>query len=250
MRLIDRLSHTNRLARHSAFEKVFFALGMLGLAVVLPPYPGAIVVAAVVVVSTLVVARIPASAYLRVCLCPLTFLVLGIVPIVVTVAFGGRRLIDLGLSAEGVQLAIRVVLRSLAAMSCLLFLSMSTPVSHILDVMRRLHVPAVMVELSLLVYRSIWVFSDTVYSMRVAQEARLGYGSYRLSYRSMGLLVSSFFGRTLQRARTMEHGLAARNWQGEFRVLDNGTAVSGLNIALVIVLQAAVVAVTMVWWAR
>ena len=77
--------------------------------------------------------------------------------------------------------------------------------------------------------------------MRRAQAARLGYRSLRRSYHSLGMLTATFFGRALQRARAMEHGLAARNWHGELRVLDEEAAVSAAHIAIIVTVQAAVV---------
>ena len=61
------------------------------------------------------------------------------------------------------------------------------------------------------------------------------------------MLTASFFGRSLQRARALENGLAARNWHGELRVLDEEAAVSASHVALIVTLQAAIVAVTLLW---
>jgi cobalt/nickel transport system permease protein len=144
-----------------------------------------------------------------------------------------------------VQTAAGVTLRSLAAVSCLFFLSMTTPVPQVLRVLRRLRVPAVLTEVSLVVYRDVWVFVDTVRSIRAAQASRLGYSSLRNSYRSLGMLMATFFGQTLQRARSMESGLKARNWQGEIRVLDEGAAASVSGISVVAAVLTLTVAVSL-----
>ena len=91
---------------------------------------------------------------------------LTILPLLVAIDFGGSWLFSLGWAPGGVELALRVTLRTLAAVSCLFFLSMTTPVPQVLRVLRGLRVPAVLTEVSLIIYRDIWMFVDTVRSIR------------------------------------------------------------------------------------
>ncbi|MCL5735220.1 MAG: cobalt ECF transporter T component CbiQ [Actinobacteria bacterium] len=233
MNTIDRIAYSNALARRSAAEKMILALGMLLAALVLPPWPGGPVVLTVMLIATLGVAKVPARTYFRIAWAPLSFLSVGVIPLLVSIGFRGSWLVSFHWAEGGVGLVIRVSLRSFAALSCLLFLSMTTPIPQVLRVMRRLHVPPVLTEVSLVIYRNIWMFVATVRSIRRAQHARLGYSSLRTSYRSLGMLVGTFFGQTLQRARAMEHGLQARNWQGELVVLDEGTAATARGVTLV-----------------
>jgi cobalt/nickel transport system permease protein len=233
MNIIDRIAYSNALTGRSATEKTALALGMLLLAMVLPPWPAGLVVLAVMLVATLGVARVPAGTYFKLAWAPLTFLLVGVIPLLISIDFGGRWLVSFQWAEGGVGLAIRVTLRSLAALSCLFFLSMTTPIPQVLRVMRRLHVPPALTEVSLIIYRNIWIFVATVRSIRAAQQARLGYRSLRTSYRSLGMLMATFFGQTLQRARAMEHGLQARNWQGEIKVLDEGAAATALGFTVV-----------------
>jgi len=247
MHLIDRIAHGNRLASRSGVEKAVFAVGMLLLALVFPPWPGAAVVLGVMLVATLGVARVPLRAYAKVAAGPMAFLAVGVLPLLVSIEFGGAWLVSFQLAPNGVELALRITGRSLAAVSCLLFLSLSTPVPQILGVLRAARIPAVVTEVALLIYRDIWVFIDTVGGIRVAQASRLGYRTLRSSYRSLAMLGASFFGQALQRARAMDHGLQARNWQGELRVLDDGAAVSLAGLAVVVSVQACTVAAVLAW---
>jgi len=245
--LIDRVAYTNRLAGRSAAEKTLFALGMLVLALVLPPMPGDVVVLAVMTTAALAVARVPLRTYAKLIAGPLFFLAFGVLPLLVSVGVGGDGLVSLGLASGGAELALRVTLRSLAGVSCLLFLSLSTPVPQILAVLRTVRTPAVVTEVALLIYRFIWVFVDTVGAIRTAQASRLGYRTWRSSYRSLAMMSATFFGQTLQRARAMDHGLQARNWQGELVVLDHRAATTALGLLVVLVVQAGTVAAVVAW---
>ena len=89
MNTIDRLAHSNRLARASAAEKMLFSMGMLVLAVTLPPWPGAVVVLVVVLVAILGVARVPVRAYLGLIAGPALFMAVSMVPLLLTLSFGG-----------------------------------------------------------------------------------------------------------------------------------------------------------------
>jgi cobalt/nickel transport system permease protein len=214
---------------------------------VLPPIPGDLLVIAVAVAATLAVARVPVRTYVKVLLVPALFVVIGVVPLLVSLSLGGPWLIRLGVTEAGAGVALGVALRALAGLCSMLFLALSTPLPQILLALRRLGVPAVVVEVAALVYRSIWTFVETAAATRRAQAARLGYRSLRRSYHSLGMLTASFFSRSLQRARAMEYGLAARNWHGDLRVLDEEAAVSATHVVLIVAVQAAVILFTAVW---
>ena len=247
LNLIDSTAHSNRLSGVSALEKMAFAGGMLLLALFLPPLPGDVFVIVVTWIAALAVARIPLGTFAKVMTVPLVFLIIGVLPLLVSLSLGGPWLLRASPAAGGPMLALAVALRALAGLSSLLFLALSTPLPQILQALRRIGVPAVVVEVAALVYRSIWTFVDTVAATRRAQAARLGYRSFGSSYRSLGMLTAAFFGRSLQRARAMENGLAARNWHGDLRVLDEEVAVSAGHLALIVGAQAAIVVLTVLW---
>ncbi|MCL5735061.1 MAG: cobalt ECF transporter T component CbiQ [Actinobacteria bacterium] len=198
----------------------------------------------VVLVALLAVARVPVRAYLKLIAGPLLFMAMSILPLLFTLSFHP---LHLGVLPDGVQLALRVSLRALAGVNCLFFLILTTPIPQILGVMHRCRVPAVVTEISVLVYRHAWVFVSTVGGIRRAQEARLGYTSYGRSYRSLAMLTGALFGQALQRGRALERGLDARNWQGEFRVLDDAPAASAATVTFIVLLEVAVLGVTVAW---
>jgi cobalamin biosynthesis protein CbiM/cobalt ECF transporter T component CbiQ len=247
LNFVDAAAHGSRLARVSALEKMAFAAGMLLLALLLPPVPGDVLVIVVMVTATLAVARVPLRTYARVLVVPAVFVLIGTVPLLVSLSLGGPWLIRLGVTESGARLALGVALRALAGLCSMLFLALSTPLPQILQALRRLGMPAVVVEVAALVYRSIWTFVETAAATRRAQAARLGYRSFRRSYHSLGMLTATFFSRSLQRARAMEQGLAARNWRGDLRVLDEEAAVSVTHIAIIVTVQAAVLCLTLLW---
>lgn len=247
MRLIDRIANTNRLTAASAAEKMLFALGMLALAVGLPPWPGAVLVLIVVLAALFGGARIRLRDYAKVIGGPLVVLLVGLIPLFFSLSFGGPAFVRLGVSPTGPELALKVTLRVLAAVNCLLFLSLTTPLPQMLAVLHRLRVPAVITEVSLLVYRYVWVFIDAVVTMRRAQASRLGYSTTRRSFHSLAMLLAALLGQALNRGRALQYGMESRNWRGELRVLEDGARASALAATAIVGLEAAILAGVLVW---
>lgn len=135
-------------------------------------------------------------------------------------------------SAEGWRLALSTAARSLAAIGCLAFLALTTPLTDWAPLLRRIGVPAGVVELILLIYRLIFIFVERTLTGQRAQQARLGYSRFDRSLKSLGLLAGNVFQRGLAQARRLEIGLAARAYDGELRVLEPERALSWPCLAL------------------
>ncbi len=235
---VDRAAHLSRWRHRSLTEKAALALGMLGLALILPPGPGAPMVAAVMIIAALAGARVPPGVWLACAAAPIGFLLAGTFSLAIQADAGG-----LSLAPGGLTAAARLALRSFAALTCLLFLALTTPATDLIEGLRRLGMPAEISEMALLMYRFLFLLSDTAVAMNSAQAARLGHAGAGRRLRSLGLLIGNLLPRAFDRARRLEVGLAARGWDGEMRVLSNKTKLSVLGLALVLLAEAATLAV-------
>lgn len=240
MLAIDRWAWTNRWRRYHPAEKGLLAGGMLLLAVALPAPTTGPVIIAVMFLATVAGAGIPAFTWLRVMALPGAFLITSIPFLVLSLDFSSG--LSVALSPQGWEPALHVVLRSLAAVSCLTFLTLTTPAIDLVPLLRRLGVPRPVVEMMLLIYRLVFVFLERAASARQAQIARQGYAGFRNSLRSLGLLVTNLFQRSLERAQRMETGLAARGFQGELRVLTPQWTLSQFRLIIIISLLLGVAA--------
>ncbi len=219
MRLIDRVAHHNRWRRRHPIEKLVLALGMLILDLVLPPYPAGPIIAAIMLAAAIGGAGVPAVAYLRLLLAPVGFVLAGAAAVMVGVAGEPGLGWHFVLLPSGRIIALKLVLRALTAIASLNFLILTTPVENLLPLFRRWRVPGAVVDLIMVTYRFLFVFSDTLEAMRTAQDIRLGYSGWRRTYRSLAMLTAAFLGRVLDRARRLEMGLAARGYRGDLPVL-------------------------------
>ena len=250
MHLIDYCANTNRWHDRHPGEKLLLAGGMLMLSLLLPPFPGGVFILAIMVPAAIAGAGVPPRIYLRVCAIPLGFLLAGAVSLMVSVRWGAPGGLHLAITHEAVIAAAKVTLRSVAAVSCLLFLALTTPMAELLILLRRLGLPVAVVDLMSLTYRFLFLFTETLHTMTLAQASRLGYGTLRQTYRSLALLTVSFFGRVLDRVRRLETGLAARGYQGELRILSEPRKLRRAALAGIVTLELLVVVASVYMRAR
>ena len=123
------------------------------------------------------------------------------------------------LDAAGQATARLVVARALGALGCLYWLSLSTPLPEVLEVLRRVHVPGPVLDLAVLIYRYIFVMLDTAARMRVSAASRLGYEGAGRSLRTTGLVYANLLGRSFGRARVCQQAMESRGWEGDIRFL-------------------------------
>ncbi|MGB9792694.1 MAG: cobalt ECF transporter T component CbiQ [Thermacetogeniaceae bacterium] len=244
---IDQYAYINRLSGVHPLEKLVLSLAtmLICLAVSSPAFSLVVIICMAGMVT--VAARIPVRFFLKLMLAPVIFLVVGVLTVAFvwtehpSGAFWGWRLGQcyFGVTGQGLAAAGSLFLRSLAAVACLYFLSLTTPAVDLFSVLRSLRVPSLFVELMSLVYRYIFVLLDTADKIYVSQASRWGYASLRTSYVSLGQLISNLFTKASHNYRMLYQALNARCYAGELRVLENSYVFSWRNLALILLFEAA-----------
>ena len=219
--LIEHCAYTNRWRFVSPAAKAMFCLGGFVAAFTASQATAAALVAALIVVLTLAGAGIPLASYLRIALPPLGFLLLGCLSLAYSLDMNSTNgklaihwLVD-GWSPLG-QLAAR----SLGALTALLFLALTTPMLDLIALLRRLKVPEVLLEIMVLCYRMLFVFSEALHNTQTAQAARLGYATPGLALRSLGSLTANLTLQIWQRSRDLHLAAQSRNNDGPLRFLE------------------------------
>jgi cobalt/nickel transport system permease protein len=211
---IDDAAWSSAWRRRSPGDKALLCLGLIICALVLPAWPGSLLVGVTAVVLALGPARVPARTFGRAVRLPLAFIAVGAVTAVVQVDGGG-----LGWAPEAAVRAGSLVGHALAGSAAVLLLATTTPMSDLLPALRRLRVPAAVVEVASVTYRLVFVLLESLRTIREAQTARMGYSSVRRSYRSSGALAAAVLTRSFDRARRLQAGLAGRGMETGLRVL-------------------------------
>ncbi len=124
---------------------------------------------------------------------------------------GGWRLVGY---EEGLARGFLIMARVIGGVSLILFLSLSTPVNRLLMAASWFRLPRSFIELTLLVYRYIFVLVEEAMAIRDAQRVRLGYRGWRRSMRSIGVLGGSLILRAYDRAGRVFEAMSARGYTG------------------------------------
>lgn len=117
------------------------------------------------------------------------------------------------------SLAGLVMSRALGAVGCLYFLSLSTPLPELLGVCRRVHIPEVMIELAVLIYRYIFILFSTFRDMKDAAASRLGYRGLKRSLYTTGLVYGGLLANSFRRAGICFDAMESRCYAGRIAFL-------------------------------
>jgi len=176
--------------------------------------------------ATICLGKIPAKFYAELAFAPLSFALFGSViilfffgsgPEIFSMELLGHRI---GASAEGADLAVLVVSRTLSGMSCLFFLALTTPMVELFAVLKTLRMPDSFVELSMMIYRYIFVFLEVAIRMRRAQIMRLGYDGFHSSIQSFSMMAGTLFLRTWEQGEKLYTAMDARCYDGRLSLFE------------------------------
>ena len=244
---IDRYAYTNPLAKTSPATKMLFALSALIISVSSPSPAVPIIVFATTTILLLRLAKIPAHFYLKMLAYPT--LMLAASCLIIALFFGtGEALTQIAfpwftwtIFKNGITLSITTFLRVEGGLSCLFFLVLTTSITDIFITLRRARVPKVLVEMSLLFYRYIFVFVEVAEKMNTAQKLRLGHSGWLRRIRSLALLSGNLFIRTLEQGERTFTAMNARGYDGNIRVLEDLPQPRKIALAGIIIFDAMLV---------
>lgn len=219
---IDSYAHGNRWRQIHPGSKGLLVLFAL-IAALLSRHPVIPLLIALCMSGLILLgAGIPWRGYLRLLAVPLAFLLWSCLLLLVT--FSPASLLPAGELTIGVNrselpLVQLVFSRSLGALCTLLFFALTTPLSEIAGLLRTLGLPRLFIELMVIAYRQIFILLDAFSQIRRAQEARLGYRSFKVSWRSVAELAGNILIKTVVRVRHNHQALLARGYDHELLFL-------------------------------
>jgi cobalamin biosynthesis protein CbiM/cobalt ECF transporter T component CbiQ len=127
--------------------------------------------------------------------------------------------ITVTITDAGVSFAALLYMRATSAVFLMFAFAVSTPVPHLSASLKRLRLPDVFVEMTVLIYRYTFLLMESAERMHLAAECRFGYSGYKKSMRTTSKLFAGVFIRSLDAAEKGQMTLQCRNYTGEFRSL-------------------------------
>lgn len=182
-----------------------------------------------IVVGTSVVARLGPLRPARRALLAAPFL-LAALPLVITRTGDPLGTITLGplaipISGEGLRMFATIALKSWVSVQAALVLAFTTPFHELVDALRQLRLPRVMIAIIGFMYRYLGVLAGEAGRMSRARASRsaapAGRGGRSIAWRARvtGSMVGTLFLRSYERSERIYAAMKARGFEGEFRHL-------------------------------
>jgi cobalt/nickel transport system permease protein len=175
---------------------------------------------------TVRLAKIPGRFYSTLLLIPFSFSLLS-AAVVAFMHGGGDSLFifnvsgfSLGIREDGANLALLLITRTLGGMCSLFFIALTTPMIEIFSILKSLGLPDFLVELSMLMYRYIFVFLDQAAMIHRAQVMRLGDAGIKNTLNSFSMLSSVLFLRSWEQGERLIVAMDARCYDGKLDLME------------------------------
>lgn len=240
MILIDKLSYSSRLRFKNPTVKFIFAVLTLLICVL----SRSIFVSSItlLVMGSLIVLYngTSLSYFFKLMTIPLVFLLLSTVAIIINISSQPLSAFAIPFfqwyitsSVESLIFACRLILTALSAVSCLYFLSLSTPITDILMVLKKLHCPELLIELMLLIYRFIFVLLDLAAALSISQKSRLGNKDFKTSCKSLGSLLAVLLVRSFQKSGKLYDAMESRCYTGRILALPEAYTIKNAELIFI-----------------
>ena len=235
---IDFYAYTSKIRHWNATFKVSLSVAILILCIVLEnPYVSGVVIIAMAYL-TVVKGELPVNEYLSILAIPIIFILLGTFTIAIDFSKQpmGQYNLYLGFcyvftSQAKLKEVVFLILKVFAAISALQMMTLSTPSSEIIYVLRKAHVPKLIVELMNLIYRYIFILMDVYTKMKNSAESRQGYCDFKTSCYTFGSIASNMLVISLKKANTYYDAMEARCYDGDLIFLEEDKKVETIQIA-------------------
>lgn len=223
---MDAYAYSNPWSQKSPDGKALLGLGAILLAMVSQSLwiQGLLIL----ILGFLVVcqAKIPLSYYIKLFRIPVTFLILGMVTMLITLSTTGEELlwslslgnIYLGITPSGIPMAGLLLGRCMATLSALYFMALTIPLNQTIRLMKKVRIPVLLIELMVLMYRFIHIFLSSVQESLEALQLRNGFINGKTARKSLALLVVMIYGKMMASYSDWVMVLDTKNYNGNFYV--------------------------------
>lgn len=234
---IDYYAYMSGIRHWNASFKVAFAFLTLVLCVALDnPFVSAVVILAMGWL-TVIKGGVSFHDYLSFMMIPVMFMIFGSLAIALGVSLHptGQYCLDLNLfciytSDESLMKTAEIMLKAFGAISAMFMMTLSTPSNEIISVLRKAHVPKLIIELMNMIYRFIFILTEVQRKMKNSAQSRLGYDDFRTSLKSFGNIASNLFIVSLKKANAYYDALESRGYTGELLFWEEEKPVGKMQI--------------------
>lgn len=240
----------------SSYQKIFFSIFTLFITVSF--HEAHLILLVFLGMSSLILySGMSPFKYLKALSIPMVFLIpsIGIIVFIKgsNPIFGFEILgLQLQILEEGIYLGAILLLRAMAGVSCLYFLILTTPIEEIIEFLRKLKLPEIVIEILFLSFKLIFDLSDRAEMLKRSLNSKLGFNTIKNSFKSISLFTSSLFVGSLDRSIKINKALESRCCKSKMpspNILEDSKGKEGesiYNFVLVILFDIALIALKIV----
>lgn len=236
--LIDYFAYQSGMKNWNAGMKVLVSVLTLCLVISVDKLTVSLFVIVTMGILTLAVGKVPVRSYLHFMTVPLFFMIVSSLAIAVQFAREpvgtwnvSMHWFYLCVTKISLTTAVHVFLKATAGMSALYMLAFSTPVHEMIFILKKMHVPRLLIELMHLIYRYIFILFEVAWNMQTAAKARLGYRNFRCSCKSFSGIAGNLFLISLKKANSYYDALISRGYEGSLEFLTEKKEIQGWQVA-------------------
>ena len=206
--IIDKLAYNSKLRNIAPISKLLFSMSVLVICIWANSFLVSVFTALTMLFLIIFIGKTSYKNVFHLMTVPIVFIIMGAAAIAISIGQNsGDMLFSLhfgntyfGVSHTSLLSAVRVMIKCFGAVSCMYFLSLTTPMVDLFTLLRKSIIPNFIIEIAELIYRYIFVLFDVSHRIHTAQDARLGYSNLRVSYHSTAQLASNLFIRSFNQA--------------------------------------------------
>lgn len=224
MNTIDGLATNNRLTKTNPVLKAGLGIFFLALAFFIDRWEIHLAIVILTLIVVRFVAKINLKKFIKLYKIPAAFIVLGVISILIGFGYNTENYthyIKIGNIYAGFQKSMindakLILSRSLAAISATFFISVTTPITQLAQVLKKMHVPQEFIEQMILMYRFIQIFSIELEAMHSAGELKHGFESPKTWLRSISEITKMLFFRVMRSYTDFKNALDLKLFDGNF----------------------------------
>jgi cobalt/nickel transport system permease protein len=236
---IDFYAYASKIRHWNPKFKVYFAVITVILCISLNnPYVSYVVIITMAYI-TIMEGELPVREYISILMIPTLFILISIFTVVIDISKEpmGQYNLNIGLyylftSEARINVGIFLLLKIFAAISVLQMMTLSTPSSEIIYVLRKAHMPKLIVELMNMIYRYIFILLDVAAKMKNSALCRQGYCDLKTSCYTFGRISSNMLIISLKKANAYYDAMEARCYEGELVFFEEYERVDGRKVIL------------------
>ena len=224
--LLEDIAQKNGIRQVNTYLKLAAGTGAILLCLLSSSYVAPLFIAVLLTSAILLLARVDAKTYAGLFM-HLAALALVSVAGIVFIYGGGTVFwswhptswFSLSITRESVNQGFFVFSRIIGGMSAVCFIALTTPMTDLFTVMRQCRIPEVVIDLAMIIYRTIFFLMDQVRQIYHAQVMRLGYSGLRESIHTFSMMCGAAFIASWDAGDDLIRAMDARCYDGKFALI-------------------------------